>query len=664
MSTTISRFTLIIDGTQSRDFLLELDGEIFKLDNFSLWQALMHPNVLRFTMRKGPREDGNDPNFKTCGEIIGKDISLIIETKNMERLSSMNTDEATTSDITFKGIVTAVNGSRSMSDYTIEVEAKSYDSLLVDNPNCKSFECRSLEDIVGDVVEEYSDLISPQISPRFTDELPYTVQYNENNYLFLQRLARRFGEWIYNDGEHLVFGELPEGETVVLGYPDKDVPSYSVDLKLAHTAFGHVASSYNSFDSNIKEGAEEMERSYNGLADLVYEASRERITKSTLQNLHSGGFSDNDGRETVLNVSTKTQARGEKAGMLLYNGTTYSSRLKIGTKLIIKDNFLKNDRAGDLSDVEQDEILITELTHYFSSDETYYNNFMGIPAACDYPPYADSDVFPVASSCRAKVTDNEDPNNLGRIRVQFDWQAQLDDEMQTPWLRISQPYAGGGKGFSFLPEIGEEVMVDFEGGNAERPFVKGTLFNGVEDPDKKWLPGDNQVKAIRTKNGHTIEIWDKEEGGYIRIYDNEKENYILTFSTDDKLIKLESSGNIELHAKKDIIMRAGNDFNVKAGNDIITGAGRNREDTTGSDKTSTVGRNHSESIGQNHFHTVGANHDVKVTNNEQLTANNIRQEAKKDLDQYSTKHVAKASDSMALNASAEIDIKAAQVKTN
>lgn len=113
----------------------------------------------------------------------------------------------------------------------------------------------------------------------------------------------------------------------------------------------------------------------------------------------------------------------------------------------------------------------------------------------------------------------------GRIRVQFDWQAQLDDSMMTPWLRLSQPYAGGGKGFSFIPEIGEEVMIDFEGGNAERPFVKGTLYNGVGDPDGAWLPNNNssnQVKAIRTRNGHTIEIHDEGNDGYIRIYDNEK----------------------------------------------------------------------------------------------------------------------------------------------
>ena len=672
MSTTISRFTLVIDNARSDDFLIEIDGELFKADNFTLSQNLMQPNTLRFRMRKGPKEDGTEPQFRACGSIIGKDIELSIETENFERLSSLKSEGEKAAEIKFKGIIVSISGSRCQSEYSIDVEARSYDALLIDNPACKSFEGMSLNDIVADVVDDYSDYIAARIDARFADVLPYTVQYNETNYQFLTRLAQRFGEWMYNDGEHLVFGRLPQGEPVVLGYPDKDIPSYNVDMKMRHTAFSHVASSYNSYDANQKEGVEEMQREYNTLADTVFNVARDRLSKPTLQNLHSGGFADSDGRSTVLSVSTKTQARGEKAGMLVYSGTTYCSKLKIGNTLVIRDNFLLNDMAGDVSDVDQDEILITELVHFFSADETYSNSFIGIPAACDYPPYSNSDIYPVASSCRAKVKDNEDPNHLGRVRVQFDWQAQLDDDMCTPWLRLSQPYAGGGKGFSFIPEIGEEVMVDFEGGNAERPFVKGTLFNGVADPDGAWLPGDNKVKAIRTRNGHTIEIWDEGEGGYIRIYDNEKENYILTFSTDKKLIKLESTGNIELYAKNDIIMHAGHDINASADNDVFISACRDMQRTAdndirehaGNDRSTSIDRNDSLVVSQNQFVTVEENKDEQVAHKLQVTAENIRTEAQDKLLEYSSTHHMKASDSLAVNASNRIDIKAAQVKTN
>lgn len=675
MSITVSRFTLTIDDAKSEGFLIEVDGELFKLDNFVLTQCLLQPNTLRFNMRKGPKEDGSEPQFKTCGSIIGKDVTLSLETENFEQLSSLNAEGEKTAEIKFKGIITSISGSRSMSEYDLAVEARSYDALLIDNPTCKSFENKSLNDIVKDVVDDYSELIDEQVDARFTDILPYTVQYNETNYQFLSRLAQRFGEWMYNDGEHLVFGNLPQGEPVTLGYPDKDIPSYNVDLKICHTAFSHVASSYNSYDSHQKEGEEEMEREYNNLADVVFNVARERLKKHTLQNLHSGGFADSDGKSTILNVSTKTQARGEKAGMLVYSGTTYCSKLKIGNTLIIQDNYLSSDLVGDVSEVDQDEILITELVHFFSADETYSNNFTGIPAACDYPPYSDSDVFPAATSCRAKVMDTEDPNNLGRVRVQFDWQAQLStdgEEMMTPWLRISQPYAGGGKGFSFIPEKGEEVMIDFEGGNAERPYVKGTLYNGVGNPDGQWLPGNNQIKAIRTRNGHTIEIHDEGDGGYIRIYDNDKENYILTFSTDEKLIKLESTGNIELYAKNDIIMHAGHDINATADNDIFISASHDMQrnadndirEHAGNDRSTSIDCNDSLTVSQNQFITIEENKDEEVAHKLQITAENIRTEAKDKLLEYSSTHHMKASQDLAVNASNRIDIKASQVKTN
>lgn len=656
MSTTISRFTLTIDNARSENFLIEIDGELFKVDNFTLYQSLLQPNTLRFRMRKGPKEEGTEPQFKTCGSIIGKDVELSLETENFEKLSTLKSEGEKTQEIKFKGIITSISGSRSQSEYSIDVEAKSYEALLIDNPTCKSFENKTLNEIVEDVVDDYSEYISAEIDSRFTDVLPYTVQYNETNYQFLLRLAQRFGEWIYNDGEHLIFGKLPQGEPVTLGYPDKDIPSYNVDMKIQHTAFSHVASSYNSYDANQKEGVEEMEREYNNLADIVFNVARDRMSKPTLQNLHSGGFADSDGRSTVLNISTKTQARGEKAGMLIYSGTTYCSKLKIGNTLIIQDNYLQNDVVGNVSEVDQDEILITELVHFFSADETYSNSFIGIPAACDYPPYSNSDIYPIASSCRAKVKDTEDPNHLGRVRVQFDWQAQLDENMMTPWLRLSQPYAGGGKGFSFIPEIGEEVMIDFEGGNAERPFVKGTLFNGVADPDGAWLPGNNQVKAIRTRNGHTIEIWDEGDGGYIRIYDNEKENYILTFSTDEKLIKLESAGNIELYAKNDIIMHAGHDINASAGHDISVDAGN--------DRNLNVGHNQSVNIRKNEFINIGQNKDENVRLNSQLSAQNIRLEADLSLTEYSTNHQQRANGTMSLSASSQVDVKGNVVKVN
>lgn len=674
MSISIKNIAIAIDGTKSTGFCISLDGSAWRLDNFTLSQSLLSPNSLSFTMHKGPEENMNEALFTICGQIIGKEITISLETDSIER-ESLKAETDTIADIDFKGVILSASGSRSSTAYVINVQAYSWDALLSDNQTCKSFEDKTLNDIINDVIDDYSDHLDSAVDSRFTDTIPYCVQYNETNYQFLQRLARRYGEWLYNDGERIVFGNLPEGETVKLAYPSQDIPSYNVDLNMQHVAFNHVASSYNSYDANQKEGVEEMQKEYNTLSEQVFQASQNCYVKPTLQNLHSGGFANSDGRETILNVSTKTQARGQKAGMLTYSGNTYCSKLKIGSTLLIVDNYITNSASNEKSKVNQDEILITELVHYFSADETYSNHFGGVPSACDYPPYSNSDVYPIAQSCRAKVTDNEDPNNLGRIRVQFDWQALLDDEMMTPWLRMAQPYAGGGKGFSFIPEIEEEVMIDFEGGNAERPYVKGTLYNGVGDPDGKWLPNNNssnQIKAIRTRNGHTIEIHDEGNDGYIRIYDNEKENYILTFSTDEKLIKLESTGNIELYAQNDIIMHAGHDINASADNDIFIAAGHDMQRTAdndirehaGNDRSTSIDRNDSLTVEANQFIRINDNKDEQIAHKLQITAENIREEAQDKFLQYSTTHQQKASDDMAMNAGNRIDIKASKVKVN
>lgn len=676
MSISVKNITVTIGGSESTRFDIKIGDTKWRLDNFTLYQSLMTHNTLTFDLHKGPEETSDEPRFFLCSQLIGKPITLDLETDNIEDLS-LKTNNQNTARISFDGVIFSASGSRVGTQYSIQVEARSWDALLDDNPNCKSFEELTLNDIVNDVIGDYSQHLTSIVDARFTDIIAYCVQYNETNYQFLQRLAQRYGEWLYYDGKQLVFGNLKKDEdTVKLKYPSNDVPSYGIDMMMQHVEFKHVTSSYNAYASTQKDGLSEMSRRYNDLSDSVFEASKDNFTKPTLQNLHSGGFADDDGRETLLNVSTKAQGRGEKARMLTYSGTTYCSKLKIGAVMTIVDGHSNNDNG-----IAQDEILITELTHNFSADEVYSNSFVGIPSVCDYPPYSNSDVYPYATSCRARVTDNEDPMDLGRIRVQFDWQAQLDDNMVTPWLRIAQPYAGGGKGFSFIPEIGEEVMIDFEGGNAERPYVKGTLYNGMDDPDPAWVPNgnsSNQIKAIRTRNGHTIEIHDEGEDGYIRIYDNEKENYILTFSTDQKLIKLESTGNIELYAQNDIIMQAGNDMKITVGNNRTLEVGsndtidigkdqnirvaENMSEDVGDDKTQTTGRNYSQSVGENSDIEIGSNAKTVVAEKHTLKANNVLQVAENKLQIYSDTSEQKADSSLKIDGGMSVDIHAELVK--
>ena len=590
MSISIKSITVSIAGTSSNMFKIELDGSKFRLDNFAFSQQLLAPNTLSFSMYKDPLEDISETQFTVCSSIIGKPVMLMLQTDPMEQEIPTFSDGGKMKEIEFKGLIISAAGNRSETQYRVDVEAVGWEALLNNNPSCKSYEEKNLQEIAEDVLTDCGEL-DFEVKPRYADVIPYTLQYNETHYQFLCRLACRYGEWLFSNGKKLIFGKMPEGESVTLFYPSKDIPSYNIRMQTRHVPFKLISNSYQENDYKMKEGKDEMVTFYNKLNESVYNASADIFQKETFQNLHYGGYAEEDSREKILDLAAKTQGRGAKAGMLIYEGQTYCSKLNIGNKLIIQDNYITDEITNSKSDVSQDEIIIIGVVHHFSSDERYSNHFRGIPATCDYPPYFDPQAYPHCPPCRARVHDTEDPKKLGRIRVQFDWQIEQEWDMVSPWLRIVQPYGGLDKGANIVPEVNEEVLVSFEGGNGERPYVSGTFFNGKDHPDEKWYPGENEVKALRTRNGHTIEVHDKGKGGYIKIYDNKKNNYVITFSTDRKLIRLQSSGNIELDAANDIIMHAGRNIDIQADKDMYENVGENHEtNTLGDDKNKVIGR--------------------------------------------------------------------------
>ena len=112
----------------------------------------------------------------------------------------------------------------------------------------------------------------------------------------------------------------------------------------------------------------------------------------------------------------------------------------------------------------------------------------------------------------AFVADNFDPEKLGRVRVKFAWQPKADGnankEDASPWIRVSLPFATDGAGVKFRPEKGDEVMVSFEEGNVERPYVSGFLLSPSCNKKWGWLPD----KSITSTNGHSITFNDGIDG--------------------------------------------------------------------------------------------------------------------------------------------------------
>ncbi len=108
-----------------------------------------------------------------------------------------------------------------------------------------------------------------------------------------------------------------------------------------------------------------------------------------------------------------------------------------------------------------------------------------------------------------RVVENNDPKKMGRVQVQYVWQ----EDGQAYWARMVTPHAGSDRGFMFMPEVGDEVVIGFEDGDPERPIVLGCLWNGVDQAPRQQFWGSdiepNDVKRIMTKSGHRVQFVDK-----------------------------------------------------------------------------------------------------------------------------------------------------------
>ncbi len=710
MSISVKNISLSINGTTSNQFNIELDGAKYSLDKFKITQKLLEPCRLEFVLQKAPEEDINEIQFTTCGSIIGKDVTLSVQTDSMEQEISNFAAGSQNADIEFEGFVVFAKATRKESEYAIKVVAETKDTVMKDSPNFNIYNEMTLADIVKDVTD-YAE-VDTEIDPKLTDKIFYTVEFNETNYEFLQRLARRHGEWMFNNGKKLHFGKFGNQDNITLKYPSQDLTEYSARLQTFHTMGNFVQLTYNeSHAFSLSKADEKLSNCGNKLNDATYSASNEKYKQKT--GFESDSISlerdddvtkNGDAGNDLFSETPTAYREGRRANMLVYEGKTYCSQMKIGAKLNIKDNYISNGSSQEKSEVQQDEILITEVVHRFDIDQNYSNSFKGITAALDYPPYLDPTIHPICDHpLKGVVKDTEDPKHWGRVRIRFFIpQARVngveDDTKWTPWIHVAQPYSGSQDpkfGTHLIPEINSQVFVEFVGGNMERPYVAGCNMSAVSTPvDDAWYPGDNNVKAIRTASGHTIEIHDTANAnefgdkGFIRIYDSKLNYYELLLSTDKKLISLRSSGDISLNAGGNITLKAGGGINASAGGEITEKAGSNISQSAGggisasasSDISHNAGGNVNIEAGADLVSSAGGNMDHAASGNMSLSAgeelvaaasNNMHLVADKDFFCYAsgnfTQTVEKnlsisVSDSTSITSVGGTDIKARDIK--
>ncbi len=184
------------------------------------------------------------------------------------------------------------------------------------------------------------------------------------------------------------------------------------------------------------------------------------------------------------------------------------------------------------------------------------NLFAMLQKAQETASSADSKMFGVEVGI---VTNVKDDQKLGRVKVCF---PRLPGKPESDWVRVVQPAAGAGRGFYWLPEVNDEVLVAFERGEAHRPYVVGALWNGKDKPMKDAYTDENTTRMIQTKSGHQIIFDDKKDAEKIIIADKSG-NRTMTFDVKNKKFLIEAKeGDIEIHAEKKIILEC-EDLEIK-----------------------------------------------------------------------------------------------------
>lgn len=472
-----------------------------------------------------------------------------------------------------KGIITdLVSIDRNGSAAGLHVVGKSHTIVLDDHPKSRTFLERGMDDIVLGIFAEGPGEFYQRNAIRSTylKEFKYLAQYNETSFNFLKRLSARYGQWFYFDGMRMQYGQTSQTKIKLIN--GASLHSFKIQAIMASHKIFLAGYNYNNAEGIRNSAARTSTGSKDGFASVI------GFNQGTVvqPELRIGAYTNNAQSKEEIDEMVKLQTAGSDANSVYYSGISYLP-LGLGQVFTIVNQTVEH------------ELIVIEATHHSEVHGNYTCEFKAIPADVSAPHYTDVHAFARAETQPARIKDNNDPEGLGRVKVEFYW---ASGSTSSDWMRMIQPHSGAGKGFYFIPEIGEEVLVGFEGGNAQCPYVMGTHYNGKESSG--YSTPENDLKVIRTRSGIIIILNDAD--GSVLIQDPSGNKYLM-----------DGNGNMEFDAPKNMTFNAGENINMNAGQNMTTNVGVN--------KTDTIGGNYTETITGSKYLSIGINFVLNVTSN-------------------------------------------------
>ena len=526
----------------------------------------------------------------------------------------------------FKGIISDVSIEQfNAYDSQIVLNGYSPTILLENNPHIACFVQKDLRKICQETTKALTSECQVQINPVYTKQLKYFTQYKESNFEFLNRLSAEFGEWFYYDGKQLYFGKPASSKDIEL-VSGEDV--YSLQLKLQILPMAIKAFSYQSKEDSTLTG--NTPSSVNGMGQYGKFAAKE--SEKLYTEVINTAIRPKAENKADLDNFLKIQKSAIAAELEVISGTSLNPEIILGSTATI---FISEKKNNEFSKKEHGKFLITSVTHEFTEDGKYINHFEGVPSAVEVLP-VNKIRRPLAEPQVGTVVNNTDPDNLGRVKVKMLWH---EGNVTTDWIRILTSDAGkGGKtgknrGYVFIPEVNDQVLVGFRYNDPDRPFVMGSIFHG-----KSAAGGgkDNKIKTISSNSGNTITLND--DKGSMQMEDA-KGNSVL----------IDGAGLISVNSTEKIELKCGDSSVTLKKDGTITISGKTKIEIL-SDQTVNV-------EGKTEVGVKSTNITAKANGNLNLEGTAVSAKAKANL-------ALEGSAMAKLSSSAMVEIQATLVKIN
>ncbi|MDQ6472779.1 phage baseplate assembly protein V [Flavobacterium sp. LHD-80] len=471
-----------------------------------------------------------------------------------------------------KGIITGLTSvDKNGSAVGLHVSGTSHSIVLDDMPKSRTYLERGMNDIVLDILSEGPTEFYQRDAIRSTylKEFNYMAQYNETSFNFLKRLAQRYGQWFYFDGMRMQFGQIKTSKVKLIN--GASLHSFKIQANMIAHKISLAGYNYNNA-SSIRNSSQ---KTSSGSKDSF--ASNIGFNQGTVTQpeLSIGAYTNNAQNKDEIDEMVTLQTAGSDANSVYYSGISYFP-IGLGQTFTI------------INQTVEHQLICIEATHHSEVHGNYTCEFKAIPADVSAPHYTDTKVFAKAETQPARIKDNDDPEGLGRVRVEFYWGM---GSTKSDWMRVMQHYAGPERGSYWRPEIDDEVLVNFEGSNALRPYVSGSHYNGQAKPE--FFDPKNSIKGWKLKFGMLFKFIEK-----VGIWLSDPSGNELHMNEETKSTTITVPETLTLNCKNLII---------NASESITTTAGVNIFENIGVDKSTTIGMMHNVNVGGNQMMNITGN---------------------------------------------------------